>query len=61
MATELTETVYRREGFRDREEYLRNLAEDYGVDESIVFAMADLLGPNEDFDGLVSAIQDMGL
>lgn len=51
--------VYREMGFEDREDYLRNLAADYGVDYATVKMMAELLGPNEDFDGLVSEIQDM--
>ena len=36
------------------------VAEDYGVDLDTVKALADLLGPNEDFDGLVSQLEDMG-
>ena len=51
--------IYEEYGFKDRAEYLRNLAEEYGVDLERVVALADLLGPNEDFDGLVTAIQDM--
>lgn len=42
-----------------REAYLKNLADDYGVGISTVLALADMLGPNEDFDGLVSAMEDM--
>ena len=54
-----TETIYQREGFRDREDYLRNLADDYEVDLESVVLLADMLGPNEDFDGLVSMVQDL--
>lgn len=37
-----------------------NIAEDYGHDlETIVRPLAELLGPNEDFDGLVSALEDL--
>jgi hypothetical protein len=42
-----------------RSAYLRYLAEEYGVDLSTVTALADVLGPNEDFDGLVTTLEDM--
>lgn len=51
---------YRAHGYNDRKDYLSCIAEDYGVDIETVEALADLLGPNEDFDGLVSALQDLG-
>jgi len=51
--------VYRENGYNDREDYLSCMAEDYGLDlEQVVRPLADLLGPNEDFDGLVSALED---
>lgn len=51
--------IYTQHGFATRREYLENLAEDYGVDPAKVLALATLLGPGEDFNGLVSAVQDM--
>ena len=51
---------YRAHGYNDREDYISCIAEDYGVDEETVWALANMLGPNEDFDGLVSALQDIG-
>lgn len=54
----IDQTPYRAHGFSCREEYLRNLAEEYGCDMCSVFALASLFGPNEDFDGLVSALAD---
>lgn len=45
-------------GYNDREHYLSSLAEDYGVPEHLVFALADLLGPSEDFDGLITSLED---
>lgn len=51
--------VYREHGYNDREDYLSCIAEDYGLDlEQVVRPLADLLGPSEDFDGLVSALED---
>ena len=49
---------YREKGFSNRRDYLLGLAEEYSVDADTVFALADTLGPNEDFDGLVNAVQD---
>ena len=46
-------------GAESRAEYLAMLSEDYDVDLDIVHAMADVLGPNEDFDGLVTSLEDM--
>lgn len=42
----------------ERETYLTELAEEYGIDESIVFQMAEILGESEDYDGLVSSLED---
>ena len=51
--------AYRNNGFESREEYLEFLADDYGVDLETVLMLADLLGPSEDFDGLVSELNDL--
>ena len=50
--------TYTREGFDDRRAYLLSLSEDLGVDIKTVMILADLLGPNEDFDGLVTSLED---
>jgi len=42
-----------------RQEHLEDLADQYGVDIETVFALADLLGPNEDHDGLISSLEDL--
>ena len=49
---------YTENGYDSREDYLMSLAEDYGIDFGTVKMMADLLGPSEDFDGLVTSLQD---
>lgn len=53
-----TSNPYTENGFVSRRAYLENLADEYGVDRTTVFAMAQLLGPTEDFDGLISALED---
>jgi hypothetical protein len=49
---------YEEEGNFDRFGYLKDLAENYGAELSMVIEIADLLGPEEDFDGLVTTIED---
>lgn len=51
---------YIENGFQSRDEYLRDLAEG-SDDPQAVYALADLLGPEEDFDGLICALEDEGL
>ena len=50
---------YKEHGYKDRHDYLCSLADDYGVDEDKVFALAELLNEEEDFDMLVTEIEDM--
>jgi hypothetical protein len=51
---------YRRAGFANRREYLDSVAEDFGVDKCVVYGIAAMLGPNEDFDGLLTSVEDYG-
>ena len=55
----MTSNVYKRNGYNSREDYLDSLAEEYGVAKMAVISLAEMLGPNEDFDGLVNALEDM--
>lgn len=52
------ENLYIENGYKNRKDYLENLALDMGIDKASVFALADLLGSIEDFDGLVSMLED---
>ena len=51
-------SIYQENGFESRKEYLLDLADNMGLDASIVFALADMLGSSEDFDGLVTSLED---
>lgn len=51
--------VYEQNGYVDRADYLRAQSENYGVSLETVKMLAELLGPNEDFDGLVSQLDEM--
>jgi len=50
--------VYQQNGFANRKEYLIDLADNLGIDKSIVFSLASMLGESEDFDGLVTSLED---
>jgi hypothetical protein len=52
------ENIYQRKGYANRQEYLDELAGEYGLDRSVVYAMADILGESEDFDGLLNILED---
>ena len=49
-------SVYEENGFKDRKAYLESLFEEYGRDK--VLALSSVLGPSEDFDGLVTMLED---
>ena len=55
----LNENIYQENGYADRDDYLNCLSEDYGVSIEDVYSLAEMLGENEDFDGLVSALEDV--
>ena len=55
----MTMSIYTDEGYKNRRDYLENLADDYGVDRDTVFTLAAMLGSSEDFDGLVTAVEDI--
>lgn len=51
-------TIYQENGFANRREYLDSLAAELGLDRDTVYLMATMLGPSEDFDGLVTSLED---
>ncbi len=51
-------SIYTEQGYDNRTHYLECLAEDYGVELDTVRALANLLGSSEDFDGLVTSLED---
>ena len=50
--------IYVENGYANRREYLDSLVDDFGIDNETVYALASILGKSEDFDGLVSALED---
>jgi hypothetical protein len=51
---------YTANGYKDRNDYLNTLADDMGIDTMAVHMIADMLGETEDFDGLVTELEDFG-
>ena len=56
MTNALAENVYQLNGFANREEYLDELREEYGAE--LVDALTSVLPPSEDFDGLITELED---
>jgi len=54
----MEENIYQKEGYKNRKDYLECLAADYCVPIATVYAIASVLGEDEDFDGLVSLLED---
>ncbi len=52
--------IYKNNGYEDRADYLDFLADINGMSLQQVESIAELLGIEEDFDGLVSTLQDLG-
>jgi len=57
----MDKNIYNEQGYVNREEYLTYLSETYGIDIHIVTELADMLGENEDFDGLLTGLEDYGV
>jgi hypothetical protein len=49
-------TIYQQNGFKNREDYLDSLREEYG---DAVDLLTSVLPPSEDFDGLITSLEDM--
>lgn len=49
---------YCRDATATREDYIRQLADDYGLNVNEVRAISQMFGPSEDFDGLVAMVSD---
>lgn len=54
-------SIYQENGYKNRKDYLECLADDLGIDKGTVFAIAGILGSSEDFDGLVTSLEDLSM
>lgn len=50
--------IYQENGYKDRREYLQSMSEEFDVPIEAVMCLAEILGEDEDFDGLVSSLED---
>jgi hypothetical protein len=56
MQIDPSNCIYKENGFENRRDYLESLCEEY--DRDTVYALASILGSSEDFDGLVTSLED---
>ena len=50
--------VYQENGYKDRKDYLKSLAEGFDMDYKDVVMLATTLGEEEDFDALITSLED---
>jgi len=50
--------IYKEYGYESRKDYLKSLSDEYGIDFATVNYLADVLGETEDFDGLITTLED---
>ena len=50
---------YKKAGDETREDHLNDLAVRYNINPMIISGLAEILGDEEDSDGLIPAIEDM--
>lgn len=51
-------SVYELNGYKNRKDYLEQMALEYDIPFEDVLALASTLGKSEDFDGLVDELED---
>ena len=54
-------SLYSLKGFRNRRDYLRSLSKEYKIPFRDVMTLANILGPVEDFDGLLTELENIQL
>lgn len=52
------EERYPLNGFATRGDYIAFLSEQNNIAEDVIWSLAELLGPSEDFDGLLISLSD---
>jgi hypothetical protein len=53
------QNIYNQEGYADRMDYLKSVADEFGTYIMVVSSIAEILGEDEDFDGLISMLEDI--
>ena len=52
------DNIYQQNGYDSRDDSLQCLADDYNLPLEFVYNLADLLGESEEFDALISALEN---
>jgi len=52
------DSIYLQNGYKNRDDYLESLSEDYGIPLETVYVLAETLGESEEWDALISALED---
>jgi len=52
------DSIYLQNGYKNRDDYLESLSEDYGVPLETVYSLAETLGESEEWDALISILED---
>ena len=50
---------YKKAGYDTRRDYLNDLDVRYYINPMVISGLAEILGDEEDFDGLISTIEDL--
>ena len=59
MSISTHKIIYTDMGYASRRDYLKSLAEEHDVPLDIVTSLATVLGPDEDFDALVTEVESL--
>jgi len=54
----MDQNIYQENGYESRKHYLQCMSEDYNIPLNVVYSLASMLGPSEDWDGLINALED---
>jgi len=54
-------SIYTDNGYESRRDYLESLADDFGLKLDVVLTLACFLGASEDFDGLVTELDNISM
>lgn len=52
------ENAYTKNGYANRKDYLESLAAEFNLPIEVVLSGAQMMGPDEDFDGLINMLED---
>lgn len=55
----MSKTIYVKKGYRSREDYLKHLSKVFDIPQYAINTIAEMLGPFEDFDGLLLTLDDI--